>query len=108
MNTNTCQQLLASTTLVSWGGDYIDVDAYVKLPNGSEFLQRMYVEKNQPNSLIRDEPRFSESETSEFDDGDVIQCPPEVMAAFDAAVPSARALIETSLQLSTSAPSIRV
>jgi hypothetical protein len=106
MKNDTDQQLVASASLVSSTAEYVDVDAYVKLPDGTEFLQRMYVQSSQPEALIRDDPRFSQSETSDFDDGGVVQCPPEVMAAFDASVQGAKSLIQKSLQIADSAPAI--
>jgi hypothetical protein len=77
--------------------DYIDVDVYFKQPDGSEFLQRFYVNKSSPQDLIRDAARYAKSETSHFDDGDVVRCPAYVKAAFELATPKAMEIIKSRL-----------
>ena len=73
--------------LVSGNDSYIDVDVYVKQPDGSEFLQRVYVEKSSPSKFIRDEIRFSKGPSQVFDDGGEVPCPADVLSALDAHMP---------------------
>lgn len=98
--------LKAVASLTSHTDEYIDVDVYVKQDNGSEFLQRMYVDLNQPDVLIRDEIRFSVSEHSDFDEGGVVLCPPEVMAAFDGAVSEVKGMIQQANPAMASLPAV--
>ncbi len=87
-------KLKADVSLGAASTDYIDVDACVKLPDASEYLQRMYVATNDLTKLVRDVPRFAANETSVFDDGDSVECPTPVLLAFNEAVPQVMALIE--------------
>lgn len=80
--------------------DYIDVDVYFKQLDGSEFLQRFYVNQSSPEELISDEVRYSPSLTAGFDDGDVVPCPSYARVAFELAGPMAMKLIQSELDIS--------
>ena len=78
-------------------GEFVDVDAYIGLPDGSEWL--MTASRELSTSEESYGPlRFSVSHEADFDDG-ARACPADVARAFEDAKPAIRHLITSSLQL---------
>ena len=93
MNQDSQTKLQVTKSLASNSDEYIDIDVYVKRTDGSEFMQRMYVTTNKTGELIRDEIRYSPSQNADFDDGGKVECPSDVMAAFESSIPGVMNLI---------------
>jgi hypothetical protein len=93
MNHSSQTNLQVTKCLTSNSDEYIDIDVYVKRTDGSEFLQRMYVSTKNTGDLIRDEIRFSTSQSADFDEGGKVECPADVMAAFESSIPGVMNLI---------------
>ena len=86
-------ELKGVSYLVQDGYGYKDVDTYVKLPDGSEWLFRTYLE-HETKAIIEGDPRYAAGPDDSFDDAES-DPPPEVVAAYKAAMPEIMKLIET-------------
>jgi hypothetical protein len=90
-------ELKGESFLVQDGYGYKDVDTYIKLPDGSEWLFRTYLDR-ETNEIIKADPRYATSPDDSFDDAEN-EPPVEVLAAYETAMPEIMKLIETgSLQ----------
>lgn len=95
-------RLKTNVQFSSASSEYIDVDVYITTSSQSEFLQRMYVLRSDPAKLIRDEIRFASRPDSEFDDGGVEACPPQVLKALEDAIPEVQRVIAAEIELESS------
>lgn len=88
--------LKVDSSVVQDGYGYRDVDTYVKMPDGSEWLFRTYREY-ETGAEVKCEPRFSPGPDDEFGDEGALTEPPEVRAAYEAEMPRIRQLLEPTV-----------
>jgi hypothetical protein len=89
-------QLKAESHVINDGYGYKDVDTYVKMPDGSEWLFRTYRDYDNAE-VTRCKPRFSEAPDADFGDEGVREAPVEVLAAYEAALPEIERLLEPTV-----------
>ena len=85
--------LKVDSSVVQDGYGYKDVDTYVKMPDGSEWLFRTYREY-ETGAEVKCEPRFAPGPDDEFGDEGALTEPPEVRAAYEAELPRVRQLLD--------------